>query len=692
MNQPVIWDGIASTDRLINPVDGTALARIAGDLFLALHPITNAQYRQFVTATGHRTPDESDGCPPVWRPADYPKNLNLGYTQVVVPAGSPTDFPPELADHPVVCVSWEDATAYCAWTGLRLPTQAEWETGARGNDDRLYPWGNDCENRRRCRWDQNRNGEETCSVWDYPEGRSPFGLFNMAGNVWEWCADAPDVSARYKAIRGGSFHFRDGDSEEFFQCTYRRDRCNPTFRFNYLGFRCAYDGPATVPTAVRPTPRRGWPLRSVRQRTTGLVVHSSNRTVEEGFHWAAATALRHVQTGEPGCLPCYQAGLLDRPHFSIRDYAHQATGAYLLGLERENLEMLRAFACTSTLARRWWPVWILGLDGDIYHIDYHHDEYFVRELPMVFELVETGWRLFRWTGDATYLREPVLWNYYTHAMVDFVKTHDLYGDGIASTEGLHGWPYRGIATYSEGDQPLAQGADAVASQYQANLAYAAMLTHRGDPAGAAQFRHRAAAVRDLFRREWWSETHGYAQGRLRDRSLVTGLGHSVLLGKGLTEPGPRTEQLLNEVEAQAPRGTLRAVERRCYIPETYFAHDRSALAWSRMVDLLNLRTDYPEVGFTWVANVIEGLLGVAVDAAGRLITHARLPAEIEWCAAAGIPVGTHRVRVRQEVAGVTIVEHTSGPEPLLWEAHVGAAVRTQEIPVGETKVFLGDNT
>ena len=178
---PNIWDGIKPEDRFINEIDGTAMARIRGDLFIALHPITNAQYRKFVDATGHRSPDESDGYPPAWRPANWPTDLKVGYTQVVVPVGTRTDFAPELADHPVVCVSWEDAIAYCAWAGLRLPTQAEWELGSRGYDGRTYPWGNDRDNLRRCRWDQNKGNELTCSVWAYPGGRSPLWPLQHVG-------------------------------------------------------------------------------------------------------------------------------------------------------------------------------------------------------------------------------------------------------------------------------------------------------------------------------------------------------------------------------------------------------------------------------------------------------------------------------------------------------------------------------
>jgi formylglycine-generating enzyme required for sulfatase activity len=148
------------------------------------------------------------------------------------------------SNHPINCVDWNQAIAYCAWAGKRLPTEEEWEYAARGTDGRVFPWGNEAAGSQLCWHNWGYDGPPgtggTCPVGTTPDGSSPFGLEDMAGNVWEWTASgySEDYSQGRtndkRVVRGGCWSDRLGPSVR----ATARGKVGPTIRGAELGFRC----------------------------------------------------------------------------------------------------------------------------------------------------------------------------------------------------------------------------------------------------------------------------------------------------------------------------------------------------------------------------------------------------------------------------------------------------------------------
>jgi formylglycine-generating enzyme required for sulfatase activity len=168
---------------------------------LSRTPVTNEQYRLFVEATGAPAP-------PHW---------------------------PAAGDLPVTFVDWFDASAFCAWAGGRLPTGAEWEKAARGTDGRTWPWGDEPDATRAHVGAGPKHGAPA-PVDAHPEGASPYGVLDLAGNVWEWVAD--ELAPGERALRGGSFA---SPGLAWARCAMR-SRSRPVRRQSHIGFRVARGG------------------------------------------------------------------------------------------------------------------------------------------------------------------------------------------------------------------------------------------------------------------------------------------------------------------------------------------------------------------------------------------------------------------------------------------------------------------
>lgn len=204
--------------------------------------VTNRQFADFVAATGHRTDPERRGFGYVWDSHWH----QLPGADWRHPAG-PDSSLDGRGNHPVVQVSARDAAAYCAWAGLRLPSEAEWQFAARGEDGRRYPWGNETpaqDGTRRanfgtvsCCAPSAADGYRTTAPGGtYPAGASPFGALDMAGNVWEWTSSRFPGRPDQVVLRGGGW----GNNPWCLRTSYRHGNPND-IGLDMVGFRCVGD-------------------------------------------------------------------------------------------------------------------------------------------------------------------------------------------------------------------------------------------------------------------------------------------------------------------------------------------------------------------------------------------------------------------------------------------------------------------
>ena len=207
------------------------------------HEVTNRQFARFVEETGYLSGPEKGERSYVWTDKwRWVKGATWRR-----PHG-PESTIEGRDDHPVMQISARDADAFCAHYGMRLPSEVEWEYAARGTDGRRYPWGNDgpvAEDGVRnanfgtvacCAADAADGFLQTSPVGSFPQGRSPFGLHDMAGNVWEWTSSRFPGQPSDRVLRGGGW----GNNPYCLRTAYRHGN-PPEISLDMVGFRCAAD-------------------------------------------------------------------------------------------------------------------------------------------------------------------------------------------------------------------------------------------------------------------------------------------------------------------------------------------------------------------------------------------------------------------------------------------------------------------
>jgi hypothetical protein len=410
----------------------------------------------------------------------------------------------------------------------------------------------------------------------------------------------------------------------------------------------------------------------------------SDAQLVDSFRWARRQAMSYVFDGDP-VGPWYEAALPGRHAFCMRDTSHQADGAQALGLARYNHNMLRRFAENISASRDWCSYWEIDRLNRPAPVDYKSDAEFWYNLPANFDVLDACYRMYLWTGDKSYVEDPVFLNFYDRTMTDYVARWDLGPDRIMKRKSNIETPpfFRGDPTYEESSRDNLVGIDLLATQYAAYRAYAAIQSIRGNRQAARHSLQTAAQMKSLINTVWWNSSQGYFYAFLNKQHQFTGRAGADLLYRDAAEAGPKTTSALQTLLTTMKKEPESAVEAKSHYAEILYRYGDPDAAYAQIIDLTREgreRREYPEVSYSVIGAIATGLMGVRVEpalplaevAGGKpfetvVTTMPQLTGKIMWAELRNLPVQGNAISVRHTGNGSTTLTN-AGRKALVWKA------------------------
>jgi hypothetical protein len=447
-------------------------------------------------------------------------------------------------------------------------------------------------------------------------------------------------------------------------------------------------------TPPRPTPADGGPgYREVGASITGasdvtalparqdsrLEFESSDAALVRAFTWAKRQAMAFVFEDDP-VGPWYEAAEPGREAFCMRDVSHQAMGAHALGLARHNRNMLHRFAENVSDARDWCSLWEIDRYNRPAPVDYKNDAEFWYNLPASFDVLDCCYRMHLWSGDLSYVEDPVFLQFYERTVHDYVERWGLDIEhvmqrprllnvrGLLDPERKKFQVNRGIPGYDEGDPGYVLAADVLATQYAAYVAYAQIQAARGQEEPAHAYAKKAADVRALLNTTWWNEAGQHFYSRLDKDHQLQGEAGTALLYRDVVDDGPKIAAALGK-----GRPGL----------EVQYRYGDPDAAYAQMLEVasgVKSRREYPEVPYSWIGALVNGTMGVTLEARSALESRTEgfwvatvvrtlsgLGTKVAWAALHHLPVRAGEISVRHDGSRKTTLTNLKGPA-ILWRA------------------------
>lgn len=378
---------------------------------------------------------------------------------------------------------------------------------------------------------------------------------------------------------------------------------------------------------------------SIAQKEIGFIqLKSSDSQLEYIFSWAKEKALSYTRNGDP-VGKWYEAALPGRDAFCMRDASHQCLGAYYLGLSEYNKNIFGKFTASVAALRDWCGYWEIDKQDRPAPVDYRSDQDFWYNLPANFDVMNACWELYNLTGDTFYISGKEVADFFSKSVTEYVERWDSDNDGIMDSPSKN--RFRGLASYYEANRKrILTGADLLAAQAQGFAVYAKMQNIFGKHQIADNYVEKSEKLKHDFDTKWWDENNNrfYSyigeSGDFGPETINGILLYTLHFGFiSNSEKIQKTLSLLKEGGSN--------VEENSYIPSIFFNYGEEDFAYKQLIAMTDSsvkRRDYPEVSFAVIDAVVEGLMGVRINAPDKFVEiQSHLPSAVEFVEVDDIP-------------------------------------------------------
>jgi hypothetical protein len=408
----------------------------------------------------------------------------------------------------------------------------------------------------------------------------------------------------------------------------------------------------------------------------GVTFKSTDVALQTAFFRAKEMALSYKGKPADPVGPWYESALPPRSAFCMRDVAHQSIGGEILGLNKENKNMLRLFVNNISEAKDWCSYWEINHLGKPAIEDYRNDKEFWYNLDANFDILNASWKLYLWTGDQEYIKGAGFENFHEKSVTDYIDRWVLQADSLLKRPTHPNAPIpfndkdsfhrcRGLPSYSEGVPNIKMGVDLVGAIYRGLMSYAAILEVKEQHDKAKLFKEKAAAYQKSIDALWWNDSVSrYNTFYSTDHKFGMDEGETFLLWFDALKEGERKEKTIQHLLSRDWN-----IENLSYFPLIMYQNGQAEKAYGYMLHLTDpatARREYPEVSFGVIKGFTEGLMGIEADARLNQITTLYRGKKASTSELKDLPVLMTSITVKHEGNTATTVSN-NGQKKILWQ-------------------------